>query len=99
MIIANLVQVIVIAALSVFSTVGLIQYVKQLWTKAPSWVWKLALPVLGVLSFTALSLMSDKVFMWVLGYVLVIAGGQIFYEVVVELIAKLVAWLKSLIKK
>jgi len=99
MIIADLAKVIVTAVVSVFTTVGVIQYLKQLFTKAPDLVWKIALPVLGTLFFVAISLLPDAVLLWGLGIALVIAGGQLFYDVVIKLFTKFVEWLKSIIKK
>lgn len=98
MIIADLAKVIVTAVVAVFTTVGVIQYLKQLFKKAPDLVWKIALPVLGTLSFVGLSLIPDGVLLWVLGIALVLAGGQLFYDLVVKLLTKFIEWLKSLIK-
>jgi len=96
--VASLVAIIVKAAVSVFVTVGLIQYVKQLWAAAPDWAWKAALPVLGVLVFVLLSVLSPAVLPWVTGIALVVAGGQLFYEVIVKLFGKLRDWINSLVK-
>lgn len=99
MIIADLAKVIVNAVVSVFTTVGIIQYLKQLFPKFPDLVWKIGLPVLGTLSFVAISLLPDAVLLWALGIALVIAGGQLFYDVVIKLFTKFIEWLKSIIKK
>jgi hypothetical protein len=94
----NLVAVIVSAAVGAFLTVGLIQYAKQLWASAPSWVWKVALPVLGVLAFIMLMLLPPGATLWVFGVGLVIAASQLFYEVVVKLINKLKDRIAGLVK-
>ena len=94
----TLVSVIVNAAIAAFLTVGVIQYLKQLFGKAPDWVWKAGLPVLGVLAFVLLMVLSGKVFLWVLGIALVVAAGQLFYEVFVKLFNKLKDWIATLVK-
>jgi hypothetical protein len=75
----------VLVAIALVLVVGLIQYLKKVWVKAPGWVWKVALPVLSVVIFLVLSLLPP----WLVGIALVIAGGQLFYEVVVKFIEKI----------
>lgn len=94
----DLVSVIVSAAVAAFVTVGIIQYVKQLWKQAPQWVWKVALPVLGVISFVLIMLLPPTATIWIFGFGLVIAAGQLFYEVIVKLFGKLKDWISSLVR-
>jgi hypothetical protein len=94
----TLISVITSAAVAAFATVGLVQYIKQLWTTAPNWVWKVALPVLGALIFVLLVLLPSQATLWILGFVLVVAVGQLFYEVFVKLFNKLKDWIASLVK-
>jgi hypothetical protein len=75
----------VLVAIALVLVVGLIQYLKKVWAKAPNWVWMVALPVFSTVVYLVLSVLPD----WLIGISLVIAGGQLFYETVVKFIEKL----------
>jgi len=75
----------VVVAISILLVVGLIQYFKKLWTAAPKWVWKVALPVLAVVVTLILSVLPP----WLLAIALVVAVSQLFYETVVKFIERL----------
>ena len=94
----TLASILVSAAVSAFLTVGIIQYAKQLFPQAPSWVWKIALPVLGIVGLVLLMLLPGAAVLWVIGIGLVVAAGQLFYEVFVKLFNKLKDWIASLVK-
>ena len=71
-----------IIAAATFIVVGLIQWAKGVFPKAPSKVWTWAFPPSCFLIFAAINFLPA----WVMGGLLVWAAGQLGYENIVQVV-------------
>lgn len=69
-----------------FSAIGVLQYLKGLFAKAPSWIWAITLPVACI----GLSCAWAVLPLWVAQGILALALSQLGYETIIQTVKKLI---------
>ncbi len=69
-----------------FSAIGIIQYLKGLFVKAPAWMWAITLPIACIGLSCAWTLLPS----WVVQGILALALSQLGYETIIQTVKKLI---------